>query len=90
MIKFKSLLFALTLALALGATALLVPSTSSVDALVCGDGSHGQRTDSWESTPEAIARTAAGECGPDGLCKEWCTGFCDDPQPTGVFQCFPK
>ncbi len=43
----------------------------------------------WTSTPEAQARTAAGDCPGDDLCKELCEVIDGEGHPTGSFACFP-
>ena len=43
----------------------------------------------WVYTPEAQARTAAGDCPTDQLCKELCERIGGQSYPTGEFACFP-
>lgn len=43
----------------------------------------------WSYTPEAQARTAAGDCPPEQLCKELCERIDGQSHPTGQFACFP-
>lgn len=69
--------FALLVVLAVGATMLFLPGAGEAIEELPGQ--------SWESTPEAQARTLAGDCYGSMLCKE----LCYFGQPTGEFNCFP-
>jgi hypothetical protein len=70
--------FLLFMVLILGAAMALSPlGTEVADA---------SPADEWTCTDEAKARTAAGDCGSDGVCLELCVNF----TPTGLFECFPK
>lgn len=66
----------LVTALVFGPSWLALPQTGS--ALLVED------KEEWLLTDEALARTAAGDCAAQTICREYCL----NSVPTGFFQCF--
>ena len=74
--------------IAVGSTTMLfLPRAEAAD---CGGFAGGMEYDWLATTPSAIAKNQAGECGPDATCQEWCLMACGEPtEPQGVFRCQP-
>ncbi len=82
------LLAVIGVAVAVGAFVWLTPSAEAAD---CGGTSGGMSYEWVASSPAAIAKTLAGDCGSNAVCEEWCIVACDDDFiPQGQFRCVPE
>lgn len=86
MIRRAALSGALLVAISsLGALMWGMPSAEAID---CGGHGGGGSSYAWDpNTPDAVARTAAGDCGSNAVCEEWCYTACGEGNPLGVFRC---